>query len=601
MNGELSMRLAGTASFARKIWRLTAPYWVTTETAEVGVFGRSIRVPERWIARVLLAIVLVLNIGIVWILKLLNDWYARFYNALEQKDTDVFWVEIRYFAVVAALYIVVAVYRIWFRQMLQIRWRRWLTNVYYREWLRDRTYYRLELTGTTSDNPEQRIQEDCDNFTHQTLTIVLGLISEVLTLVTFTLILWNLSGSVTLPIFGGVEIPGYMMWAAILYAVAGSWLTYKIGRSLVRVNFDLQRSNADFRYRMIRVRENAESIALYGGEPDEVRRLDGSFQTVYRIWWDFMRYNKRLVWFTSFYGQAATIFPFVVAAPRYFTGDITLGVLMQTASAFGTVQSSLSWFVETFPSLAEWKATTDRLTGFGEAMAAAKQAQRAERRFDMADGDAGALVLEDVEVDLPDGRVLLRDVDLTLERGRSLVIQGPSGSGKTTLFRVIAGIWPFGRGRLRLPRDARVLFLPQRPYLPLGTLKDALTYPDHADAHGEDACVQALEACRLPHLAARLDETGNWAMTLSPGEQQRLAFARALLYRPDWLFLDEASSALDEATEREIYRTIKERLPAVTLISIAHKPGVLAFHDARVSIDPALGRVRLEALPQAES
>jgi vitamin B12/bleomycin/antimicrobial peptide transport system ATP-binding/permease protein len=525
------------------------------------------------------------------ILKLANDWNARFFNALEEKNVDAFWAELRYFIVIATLFILIAVYRLWFRQMLQIRWRRWLTEIYYGEWLRDRTYYRMELIQHGTDNPEQRIQEDCDAFTGQTLAIVLGLISEVLTLATFTVVLWGLSGSITVPIFGGIELPGYMMWAAVVYAGIGSWLTYKIGRPLVRVNFDLQRYNADFRYRMVRVRENAESIALYNGEQDEARRLDDAFRRVYATWWDYMRYNKRLTWFTAFYGQAADVFPMVVASPRYFAGIIPFGVLTQTANAFGRVQGALSWFVDTFASLADWKATIDRLTTFSEIMAATKIAQVRERTFDFQPGDVGALTLADVDVALPDGAVLLRDVTLSIERGSAVVFQGPSGSGKTTLFRVFAGIWPFGRGRVTLPDAARVLFLPQRPYLPLGTLREALSYPEKPKMHAEQAFVEALTACRLPHLTERLDESSNWTMALSPGEQQRVAFARALLYRPEWLFLDEATSALDEATEVELYRPLKERLPEATIVSIAHKPSVNRFHDRRVIIDPQDGWV----------
>ncbi|MBK8174414.1 MAG: ABC transporter ATP-binding protein/permease [Rhodospirillales bacterium] len=600
MNGDLSARLSTAAGFLAKLWHLTIPYWRATEWGEVSMFGRKLRVRERWIARALLAIVLFLNVIIVWILKLANDWNARFYNALEEKNVDAFWSELRYFAVIATLFILVAVYRLWFRQMLQIRWRRWLTDVYCGEWLRDRTYYRLELTQSGSDNPEQRIQEDCDSFTTQTLAIGLGLISEVLTLVTFTAILWQLSGSITLPIMGGLEVPGYMMWVAVIYAGLGSWLTFKIGRPLVRVNFELQRSNADFRYRMIRVRENAESIALYGGEPDEGRRLQGAFQAIYRIWWDYMRYNKRLTWFTAFYGQAADVFPMVVASPRYFAGAIPFGVLTQTANAFGRVQGALSWFVDTFSILADWKATTERLTTFGEAIAAAKRAQRSERQFDVVPGNANVISLEAVDVGLPNGGVLLRDVNLAIDRGRSVVVQGPSGSGKTTLFRVIAGIWPFGHGRIAMPRDARVLFLPQRPYLPLGTLKEALSYPGQPEDYSDEACAEALAVCRLSHLANRLGESGNWALALSPGEQQRLAFARALLYRPDWLFLDEASSALDEATESDVYHALKRRLPQATLISIAHKPSVLDLHEAIVAIDPCSATVRVTLREAAE-
>jgi vitamin B12/bleomycin/antimicrobial peptide transport system ATP-binding/permease protein len=586
MNRDLISRLAKTPSFLGKLWRLAAPYWWNQETAEVEIRGRTFRVPERWIARGLLALVLFLNLIIVWILKLANDWNARFFNALEDKNVDAFWVELRYFLVIAALFILIAVYRLWFRQMLQIRWRRWLTEIYYGEWLRDRTYYRMELVQHRTDNPEQRIQEDCDAFTEQTLGIVLGLISEVLTLVTFAVVLWGLSGSITVPIFGGVEIPGYMMWVAVVYAAIGSWLTYKIGRPLVRVNFDLQRYNADFRYRMVRVRENAESIALYNGERDEMRRLDNAFRRIYATWWDYMRYNKRLTWFNAFYGQAADVFPMVVASPRYFAGIIPFGVLTQTANAFGRVQGALSWFVDTFSSLAEWKATIDRLTTFSEIMAATKIAQATQRTFDVQPGTVNAITLADVDVALPDGAVLLRGVSLSIERGSAVLFQGPSGSGKTTLFRVFAGIWPFGRGRIALPEGARVLFLPQRPYLPLGTLRDVLSYPEKPEMHAEQTCVEALTACRLGHLTERLDQSSNWTLALSPGEQQRVAFARALLYCPEWLFLDEASSALDEATEAELYLLLKERLPATTIVSIAHRPSVTRFHDRRVMINP---------------
>lgn len=599
MTNEFINRLSATPRFLGKLWRLAAPYWWAPGTAEFTLLGKRLHMPERWLARGLLALVLFLNIVIVWILKLANDWNARFYNALQEKNLEAFWSELRYFVIIAALFIVVAVYRLWFRQMLQIRWRRWLTGVYVGEWLANRTYYRMELTNHGTDNPEQRIQEDCDAFTQQTLAIVLGLISEVLTLVTFTVILWNLSGSITLPIFGGIEVPGYMMWVAVVYAAAGSWLTYKIGRPLVRVNFELQRYNADFRYKMVRVRENAESIALYNGEKDEERTIGSAFQRIYAIWWEYMRYNKRLTWFTAFYGQAADVFPLVVASPRYFSGEIPLGVLTQTAGAFGRVQGALSWFVDTFTTLADWRATIDRLTGFGETMTATKARAASEHAFDVETAP-GTLRLTNVDVTLPDGRTLLREVDLAIHKGESVLVQGPSGSGKTTLFRALAGIWPFGHGRITLPTDARILFLPQRPYLPLGTLANVLCYPDAAADYPHESMTEALAACRLPHLADRLNESGNWAMALSPGEQQRIAFARALLYRPDWLFLDEATSALDAATEADLYALLKERLPEATLVGIAHKPGLARFHDRRLVIDPAVGQVRSEAIDMAD-
>jgi vitamin B12/bleomycin/antimicrobial peptide transport system ATP-binding/permease protein len=592
-------RVAEARTFASKVWKLAAPYWWAEGTAEIGFGSFRIALAERWIARGLLVVILFLNIFSVYVSKLFNDWYGRFYNALQDKNAEAFWTEMRYFAFLAFIAIVVAVYRLWLRQYLQIRWRQWLTGVYTRTWLADKTYYRMELTGHGADNPEQRIEQDIREFCAQTLYLTLDLVSELLTLVTFSVILWNLSGTFILPILGGVPIPGYMMWVAVVYAAVGSWLTYTIGLPLVRTNYNLERYNADFRYRMTRIRENAESVALYAGEPDEERRLGSAFGRVYATWWDYMKYNKRLTWLTAFYGQAAVIFPFLVAAPRYFTGEIQLGVVMQTVSAFGQVQSSLSWFVNSFDTLAQWKATVDRLTGFSEVMDATRAEQRAAPGFDLAKSPKPVLTLDDVEVALPNGRVILDDVDLAIAPGQKVVIQGPSGSGKTTLFRVLAGLWPFGRGKVRIPHGAKVLFLPQKPYIPVGTLKDALCYPDKPETHGNAEVGEALSVCQLGHFADRLDETGNWSMVMSPGEQQRLSFARALLVRPDWLFLDEASSALDERTEAAMYGLLTEKLPELTVVSIAHKPGVLAFHDRRVVLDPEARSVSVEALAPA--
>ena len=517
---------------------------------------------------------------------------------MQDKNEAAFYGELKYFAILVAIFIINSMYRVWLRQYLSIRWRRWLTRDYSTYWLASRTYYRMELTGSATDNPEQRIEQDINSFTTQTLVISLGLLSEIITLVTFTVILWQLSGSIIVPILGGVEVPGYMMWVAIAYAMVGSWLTYAIGKPLVRINFEQERYNADFRFRLMRIRENAESIALYDGEADEKRRLAQAFEFIYANWRRFMTYTKRLNGLNSFYSQVASIFPLVVAAPRYFAGTIQLGVLMQTANAFGQVQGSLSWFVDAFQSLADWKAVVDRLTTFTVAMDAAHAAQQ-QRGFAAVDSGTGGLALQDVEVALPNGRVLLSDVDVAIEPGQRVVIQGPSGSGKTTLFRVLAGLWPFGRGTLSIPRGSKALFLPQKPYIPIGTLKEALCYPDKPEAHSDLEIGEALTASQLAHFADRLEETGNWAMVMSPGEQQRLSFARALLVRPDWLFLDEASSALDEATELAMYRLLGDRLPGVTMVSIAHKPSVLKFHDRRIELDPEQRRVRMTDLAPA--
>lgn len=587
-------RVAAARGFLAQLWKLAAPYWWSE---------------ERWVARGLLAVIIGMNVLLVWLSKLLNDWNRAFFDALQEKNSEAFWKLLISFESPSALFfsftglvfifIVVAVYRFWLRQYLTIRWRRWLTGVYFRDWLGERTYYRMELFGHGTDNPEQRIEYDINIFTTQTLTITLGLLSEIMTLATFTYVLWNLSGSLTLGFLGGVQVPGYMVWVALLYAIAGSWATWAIGRRLVRVNFDLERYNADFRYRMIRIRENAESIALYEGEPDEARRLTGAFQRIYDMFWEYMKLNKRLTWLSVFYAQVASIFPIVVQAPRYFAGEITLGVMTQTAGAFAQVQGSLSWFVDQFSTLADWKATVDRLTTFAETMAATKERRPQAEQLRVTEVDKSALTLHDVDVALPDGRLLIEDLDLEVRPGDRVVIQGPSGSGKTTLFRLLSGLWPFGRGAVHIPKDAKALFLPQKPYIPIGSLKEALCYPDPPGMHDDAEVRDALVACRLGHLADRLDETANWSMVLSPGEQQRLSFARALLVKPEWLFLDEASSALDEATEVEMYRLIGERLPGVTVISIAHKPSVVRFHDRRLTIDPVSRRASVGELAAA--
>jgi putative ATP-binding cassette transporter len=582
--------IANAHGFLAKLWVLARPYWFSQERSTIRLGGLVFTIREAWIGRAVLALIISLSVLLVYLSKLINAWYARFYNALQEKNADVFWTELKVFAVLATLFIITSVYRIWLTQLLSIRWRRWLSEVYFRDWLADRTYYHMELTRQGADNPEQRIEQDCFNFTKQTLNHTLELLLQVMTLVTFAVVLWNLSSNFVLPVFGGLAVPGFMMWVAIVYALIGSLATYFVGRPLVRVNFMLERYNADFRYRMVRIRENAESIALYRGEGDEARGLEAAFARVYGIWWDNMKYTKRLSWFTYGYRQAVIVLPIVLAAPQYFAGLIAFGVLQQTLDAFDQVQKALSWFVEFYKELAEWKAVVDRLTGFSEAMVSAKEAA-AVTAFVATPPQPRQLTLEDVEVRLPNDAVLLDHVDLTVRQGESVALGGPSGSGKTTLFRVLAGLWPFGRGHVGLPKDARILFLPQKPYLPIGTLQEVLSYPETAERYTSEACREVLEACAMGHLVPRLDEAANWSLVLSGGEQQRVAFARALLYRPDWLFLDEASSALDAPTERSMYELLQERLPGATVISIAHKPEVVALHRRSIVIDPSSHRL----------
>lgn len=560
----------------RNAWAITRPYWFSE---------------DRWAAWGLLLAVVTLNLGIVFINVLLNKWNNTFYNSLQDKNYDVFVQQLFRFTWLAGSFIIVAVYQLYLNQMLQIRWRRWLTERYLGEWLRDTAYYRMQLAGGETDNPDQRIAEDLRLFVTGTLVLAIGGMRAVVTLVSFIAILWGLSGAVTLPVGGFlVTIPGYMVWAALFYAIVGTWLTDRIGRPLVRMNFDRQRYEADFRFGLVRFRENTEGVALYHGEPDELRNFRTRFGSVVRNWWDIMRQQKRLTWFTAGYGQAAIIFPFVVAAPRYFRGEIPLGGLVQTASAFGQVQDSLSFIVSSYTDIAEWRSVVQRLVGFEEALDRVRAQAGARDGIRREDGDATTLAVENVDLALPGGTALISGVNLALARGESALLSGPSGAGKSTLIRAIAGIWPFGRGEIRVPRGP-VLFLPQKPYLPIGTLREVISYPTPAGGlpAGElddQVLREALEAVGLPELAGRLDEAGHWALQLSPGEQQRIAFARALVQKPDWLFLDEATSAVDEAAETRLYQLVRDRLRGTAVLSVGHRSTLRAFHGRQLVVKP---------------
>jgi putative ATP-binding cassette transporter len=472
-----------------------------------------------------------------------------------------------------------AVYAVYLNQMLQIRWRRWLTDNYLVEWLSDRAYYQLQLSGNPADNPDQRISDDMKFFVDQSLDLSLGFLNAVVTLGSFVGILWGLSGPAEIPVNGTqIVIPGYMVWAALIYAIVGTWLTHKIGKKLIGLNFDQQRYEADFRFSLVRFRENTEGVALYKGERDELRGFRARFGNVVDNWWRIMKRQKILNFFTIGYNQAAIIFPFVVAGNRYFAGTIQLGGLMQISNAFGHVQGSLSWFIGAYNTFATWKATSDRLIGFHYAIEKARKDAQDKSGLDRIEADQSNLALENVAVALPDGTPLVAASSVDLKQGDSWLIRGPSGSGKSTLFRAIAGIWPFSSGRIRLPKAGNILFLPQKPYLPIGTLKEVTSYPAREAGFSDQAVKEALAAVGLPELTGRLDEQQNWSMQLSPGEQQRLAFAHALLQQPAWLFLDEATSSLDEQSEQQLYRTLKEKLPQTTLVSIGHRSTLQAFH-----------------------
>ena len=540
---------------------------------------------DRWVARGLLLAVVALTLGMVYLTVLLNQWNNAFYSALQDKDLVAFRRQLFKVTYLIGIFIVLAVYQVYLNQMLEIRWRRWLTKRYLRAWLADGAYYRMQLLARETDNPDQRIAEDVHLLAAHTLGLFTGVLRATVTLVTFVAILWGLSGWLTFEVAGfSITVPGYMVWVALLYAVAGTWITDWLGRPLVRLNYDKQRYEADFRFNLVRFRENTEGVALYRGEEDEFRGFLGRFEDVVRNWWGIMRRQKRMTYFTSGYGLGAWIVPSIVAAPRYFRGELGLGGLMQTNQAFQQVQDALSFFVQSYKEIAAWCAVVERLAGFERSL------ERVRRAFDeagvqRAEGIPGRLTMEGVDLYLPDGRLLMSGVNLTVLQGETVLLGGASGSGKSTLIRAIAGIWPFGRGQVRLPRDARVLFLPQRPYLPIGTLREVVSYPMPSAGVTDATLGEALEAVGLPEFTGRLDEEAHWAQQLSPGQQQRIAFARALVQQPEWLFLDEATSALDEMSEARLYRLLRERLPGTTVFSIGHRGTLGAFHGRRLTVE----------------
>lgn len=559
-------------SFIGDWWRLVVPYFKS----------------EDWPYAIPLLIgAIALTFTGVGLEVMFNEWNRRFYDSIQNKDEAVFWREIIFFSWLAVFYILNFVARAVVSPYLRLRWRRWLTSHYLAHWLDGRGYYRIELQHKV-DNADQRISEDLRQLGEYTMTLLLGFLGAAATLISFIFILWQLSGPLSLGFIGlDVTIPGYMAWVAVIYAFVGTFLANLVGRRLIGLNFLRQRYEANFRFSLMRVRENAEGIALYNGEQREADVLNLRFADIFANGWRVLLTQAQLAFYQAGYGQLAIIFPYVVTAPRFFAGVITFGVMTQTASAFGQVQSALSFFIDNYTSLAELRAVMDRLKGLqaatDEKPATTLDVVSQPGRQDVA---ADALTLA-----LPNGQALLKDARVELPKGSATLISGASGSGKSTLFRALAGIWPFGHGHVNIPAGARVLFLPQKPYIPIGTLRDAVKYPDEESKATDAEIVAALEAAQLGHLTGRLDEDAHWSNVLSGGEQQRLAAARALVFRPDWLFMDEATASLDEPAEAAIYRALKEWLPHTTMVSIGHRPTLRQWHDRRLELQRKPGEV----------
>ena len=561
--------MRGTLSTLAIVWRIASPY-----------FGSE----DRWAGGILLAAVIAIELSIVGLTVLFNSWNNVFYNALQNRDWDAFVTQLIYFCFIAGALVVLAVYQLYLNQWLQIRWRRWMTRAYLDHWMEGANHYRMQLLGDAADNPDQRISEDIAQFIALTLNIGLQLLNACVTLFSFTIILWGLSAAAPLHVFGiRFDIPGYLFWAALIYAGAGTILTHLIGRPLIALNFQQQRYEADFRFNLVRVRENSEQIALLEGEAAERDRLLIRFRNVVANWMAIMSRQKKLVFFTASYAQAAVVFPFIMVSPAYFANVVQLGGLMQSANAFGRVQEALSVFVTVYRQLAEWRAVVERLSGFDQSVATARAVAVTPPVIDVVTGDAPVVSFTDLAVRLPNGVPLATTNDLAIGLGERVLVSGPSGAGKSTLFRALAGVWPFGAGTITLPKDSRVMILPQRPYFPIAPLAAAVAYPAESGRFDAGRVAELVATVGLPELARRIEDEAHWNRTLSLGEQQRLGIARALLHAPDYLFLDEATASLDEASEAALYRLLEQRLRRATIVSIGHRATLAAFHRRRLT------------------
>ncbi|VVE74263.1 ABC transporter ATP-binding protein [Pandoraea anapnoica] len=551
-------------------WQLIRPYWVSE---------------KRWEGRRLLALVIALNLAVVFINVRLNAWNASFYDALDKRDWPVFKSSLAEFAVLAFSFIIIATFRTYFRQMLEIRWRQWVTDANLTKWFAHRAYYRIERDHL-ADNPDQRISEDIRTLVNSSLALSLDLLTTLVSLFSFITILWTISGAVSFALAGmNVTIPGYMVWVAALYAIVGSFLIFKVGRPLVGLSYRQQQVEADFRFLLVRLRESAEQVALYRGEGAELSRLKSAFGAVRDNWWQIMVVTKRLIFANSIYAQIAIVFPIMAAAPRYFAGAFTLGVLMRIIDAFGQVSDGFSWFVNSFSTLADWKATINRLREFTRVIDATPHPRSGISVVTAS--DVPAYTAADLRLSLPNGEPLATAGSFAFAPGSRWLVRGRSGCGKSTMLRALAGLWPFGSGRIEVPANARVLFLSQQSYLPIDTLKAALAFPSSPDTFTDAECRHALNAVNLGQYGDELLTSAHWARRLSGGEQQRLAAARALLQKPDFLFLDEATSALDVETEETVYDALHAQLPDTAIVSVAHRDTLARFHQHTMTLHAA--------------
>src|SRR6516225_1223720 len=588
----LLVHLISFIPVVRQITRLADPYFITNDRRDLQLGGLGAHhVTEGRLASSLIIALVVINQLQVAINIRLSFFNRDWFNAIQNKDSTAFWsLLFGVFCFWAAIAVVSSLVEYYTESVLKIRWRRWMTERYYGLWLADGSLYRAALVGQAADNPDQRIAEDVRNFLNSTYAFSISLLSTVSTLVSFSIILWTIPVDFTVP-GTDLAVPGLPFWAALVFSVVGTWLTHLIGKPLVQLEFSRERYEADFRFALARLREYSEQVALLRGENAERQILGGRFGSIVSNFYAIVGRSLKLLTFTTTYFQANVVIPYLIVAPYFFLGKITLGQMTQTAGAFGRVESALTFFIARYQSLASYKAVVERLATFRSAIEKARELGTKPPRIERTEHFGRDLVLRGLVLCLPDGREIVRADRLTIEAGTTTLVSGPSGSGKSTLFRAISGIWPYGRGTIDRPADANMMLLPQRPYVPSGTLETAVAYPSALGTYGDKAVREALELTRLASLATEIHSENNWAQRLSGGEQQRLAIARAILDKPDWLFLDEATSALDEKLEAEIYRMLSEVLPNTTIVSIGHRSTLVALHRRHIEMEPAQGGI----------
>ena len=589
--------LVAQIKVVRQITGIADRYFDATDRTAARIWPfRAFTATERRIAAAMVVFLVLINQAEVGVNLRMTFYLRDMYDALQNRDAAAFWYQILLvFTPWAFAYVWMLVFEFFVQSILVIRWRRWLTDHFVSRWLQSHTHYRVSLLAQQTDNPDQRIAEDVFRFinggadgansAYGIYDFSITLISTVSTLVSFSVLLWSMSEKFTLP-GTTINVPGFLFWVALIYALSGTLITHLIGRPLIRLYFERQHMEADFRFSLARLREYSEQIALLGGEGAELKMIGQRFGALIANFFALVYRRMKVLGFSKTFSQVSPIIPFVLTAPFFFAGTIQLGDMRQTAEAFGSVSDALTFFIAYYTQLASFKSVVDRLSSFDDAIERAQALAAAGPERLPAPAGAAKIDLEDVEVALPDGRHIVSVDDLAFARGENVLLAGPSGSGKSTLFRAISGVWPYGEGRIRIPEGARVMVVPQKPYIPITTLRAAVTYPAEPGAYGDDAIRRALNDAHLGRLADQLDREDVWSQRLSGGEQQRIALARALLMRPDWLFLDESTSALDEKLEAEMYSVLAERLPRTTVISIGHRSTLTAFHRRRLDMTP---------------